>query len=540
MRGTEAGLRNFPLMLEKKTTQPHNALSGSDPQPAAGAGAPLARPGHTCWKLARATRTTLIVDAADYFRAAKQAMLTARHSIMLLGWDFDVRVEMEPDGKTLEGPNRIGRFLNWLARSRPDLSIHLLKWDIGALYALGRGQTPLFLFDWLWAKNVHFRLDRVHPPLGAHHMKLLVVDDAIAFCGGIDMTQGRWDRRTHTEADPARRTPRGRLLPPWHDATSCVTGPAAKALGELARQRWQKATGETLAPPPEVAPVWPQLVTDMREVDVAIARTVARTVSRHGDWPQIGEIRKLTFAMIAAARHSLYIENQYLASRRIAEALAKRLRQPEGPEVVLVMPLVADGWLEAKTMDSARVRLMHLLKRADRHGRLRLYYPVNDAGTPIYVHAKIMIADDAALKIGSANLNNRSMGYDTECDLMIEAAGQSDPEAVRMAIRQRRDDLIGEHLGVEPARFSAMVQEKGSLIAAIEALNAGKAGRGGRGLLPLPLRELTAEEEFFAETDLVDPERPRPFVELVASLWRGRRRRKPTHGAARRNGGGRS
>ena len=32
--------------------------------------------------------------------------------------------------------------------------------------------------------------------------------------------------------------------------------------------------------------------------------------------------------------------------------------------------------------------------------------------------------DDTLLRIGSANINNRSMGFDTECDLSLEAAGR--------------------------------------------------------------------------------------------------------------------
>ena len=37
------------------------------------------------------------------------------------------------------------------------------------------------------------------------------------------------------------------------------------------------------------------------------------------------------------------------------------------------------------------------------------------------VHSKVMIVDDTLLRVGSANLNNRSMGTDTECDLALEA-----------------------------------------------------------------------------------------------------------------------
>ena len=66
------------------------------------------RPGRSCWRIEPAERFALIIDAADYFRHAKAAMLKARSRIMLIGWDFDVRVELEPEKQTLEGPTGWG------------------------------------------------------------------------------------------------------------------------------------------------------------------------------------------------------------------------------------------------------------------------------------------------------------------------------------------------------------------------------------------------------------------------------------------------
>ncbi len=93
--------------------------------------------------------------------------------------------------------------------------------------------------------------------------------------------------------------------------------------------------------------------------------------------------------------------------------MAARLREPDGPEIVVVNPETADGWLEEKAMGSARARLLRLVRAADRFGRFRLYTPVAAGGTPIYVHAKVLVMDDRLLRIGSSNLNNRSLGYDT-------------------------------------------------------------------------------------------------------------------------------
>src|SRR5690606_9645133 len=131
---------------------------------------------------------------------------------------------------------------------------------------------------------------------------------------------------------------------------------------------------------------------------------------------------------IARARRMIYCESQYFASRRIAEAIAERPAEPGGPDVVIVNPESADGVLGTNTMDTARARLLSLVDTADIHRRFRIYSPVTAGGEPIYVHAKILVIDDALLRVGSSNLNNRSMGFDTECDLIIEADGQKDAQ----------------------------------------------------------------------------------------------------------------
>lgn len=469
-------------------------------------------PGEACWTRARANRLGVIVDGADFFRAAKHAMLNARRSIYLIGWDFDARVKLEPEGRTLEGPDRIGKFLNWLAKHREGLDVRILKWDIGLMESLARGETGALILNWLLHDRVNITLDGAHPPGAAHHMKILVVDDAIAFCGGIDITMGRWDTRTHDERRPGRRSPSGRGLKPWHDATTCFDGTAARALGDLARIRWLAATGDRLQPPGPAEPVWPEGVeVHFRDIDIGIARTIPEYRDQH----QVCEIENATLAIIRAAQRNLYIESQYLASRKITDAICARLREPDGPDVVIVNPEISEGWLRAKAMDGARARMVALLREADLHGRFFMSYPVNAAGSPIYVHAKIMIADDRILKIGSSNLNNRSMGYDTECDIVIEA-GEDEP-ARRRTIAAIRDGLVGEHLSRPAEEVAAALQAHDDrLLAAISSLHGGE-----RDLRTLPDRPLSPDEEALAESEMADPIRPVGVREMLTSVLRG-------------------
>ena len=471
--------------------------------------APLLQPGHNCWRITQADRAAVVVDAADYYRLARGAMLKARQQIMLVGWDFDTRIfldrETSSDKRTDGVPNELGPFIQWLAKHRPGLNIHILKWDVGALKLIGRGTTLLRLARWAWHKRITFKLDGAHAVGASHHQKILVIDDALAFCGGIDMTADRWDTRAHKPDDPGRRRPTTRRrYAPWHDGTMAVDGEAAKALGELARTRWESAGGAPLPAPDQGETLWPEdLEPQFRNVSLGIARTRG-AFDKHED---IRENERLFLDLIRTARHSIYAENQYFASRKIAEAIAERLKEPDGPEFVLVNPCTANGWLEEEVMGAARSELMRSLAQVDRHRRFRIYTPVNQAGEDIYVHAKITIVDGRIIRVGSSNMNNRSMGLDSECDLLIDAAHPGNDEAGPM-IEAIRADLMAEHLGVDPAEVQRVLEETGSLIRTVESL------RGqGRTLKPFTPPELNELEKKIAHSQTLDPERPEELFE---------------------------
>jgi len=485
----------------------------------------LPEPGRNCWRIARADRAALVVDAADYFRLARQAMLKARSQILLIGWDFDTRIVLDHKAKD-DPPAKLGPFISWLAKNRPDLKIHILKWDLGAVKLLGRGSTLFRLARWAWDKRIFFKLDGAHSIGASHHQKILVIDDALAFCGGIDMTASRWDTREHKDRDKMRKRPTtGRLYGPWHDATMAVEGPAARALGELSRERWRAAGGSPIHAPQAQGDPWPDaLEPAFRDVDVAIART-------RGAWngiKAVREIEALFVDLIAAARRFVYVENQFFASRVIGKAILARLAEPDGPEFVIVNPKKTDGWVEDKVMSPARARLMRLIAKADRHGRFRIYTPVTRGGEDIYVHSKIVVADDIRLRVGSANMNNRSMGLDSECDLLIDSRTGQNAGAGK-AVAALRAGLIAEHLDVAPEEVDARLAATGSLIATIEALRG-----SGRTLMPYCAPEPSAAEAAIAASEALDPEssgedfepqaRPGLFAGLRSAMRLGPRR----------------
>lgn len=448
--------------------------------------------GRTCWQVPTADRFAVIIDGADYLRHVKAAMLRAQRRIILVGWDFDAGTTFEQGQTTLPGPNQLGAFLYWLLWKRAGLQIYVLKSNLRLLPLfddLWYGITPVSLLNRFSGRRIRFAVDGAHPAGAVHHQKIIVIDDAVAFCGGIDLTIGRWDTSDHLDDNPLRTA-----YGPRHEVATAMDGAAAGALGELARDRWRAATGQNMPALDVAHSPWPRgLEPQLRDVEVGIARTIPALPEND----EVREVEALNLAAIEAAEHTIYLENQYLASRTLVEALIRRLGERGGPEIVIILPRRSESALEIQSMDSARSALIAELWSADTHGHLGIYWPVTGNGTPIYVHSKVIVVDDRLLRIGSSNLNNRSMGFDSECDVAIEA----DSDARRALIAQIRRVLISEHLGVPVADFDAAVPDNGSFLTAVETL------RGdGRTVEPMTADVVADEAGPLAENDLMDPD----------------------------------
>lgn len=470
------------------------------------------QPGHNAWRIEKAEALAFLVDGDEYFNRLSQTLPLARRSIRIVGWDFNPRIKLQPHDE-----RDLGEFLHALVERCPELEVHILVWAMGPVYS----SHSLQLFtqeDWSGHPRIHLRFDARHPLRGSHHQKMVTVDDTVAFVGGIDLTGGRWDTPLHPAECPLRVKPNGESYGPVHDVQMMVSGPAARAVADLVRWRWKKATGEDLPSLKVERAPWPgDVAADMTGCEVAIGRTVPLFAG----FRQRRETIRLTHDAIAAARRHIYIEAQYLASFSVGAALARRLGEPDGPEILILVTQSSRGLLEQFVMAHNRDRLVRRLKKADRFDRLRVMYPVvprEDGGEcEVLVHSKVLIIDDTVARVGSSNLNNRSEGLDTECDIAVEAQD----ETGRQAVAAFRDRLLGEHLDAPADQVSRVICEKGSLIAAVEVLNCKPRGmrvcivRGG-GTAPL------------FGTSILDPKRPfRPLRKaraLLSSalLWLGR------------------
>lgn len=464
-------------------------------------------PGETCWRTEHADRVALLIDTEAYYSALNEAMGKATRSILILGWGFDPRARLFPDGyDSPEDSDEVGRVLLRLAEDRPELDIRLLIWKSALPIAASQEFFPHKARKWFEGSRVKFHLDD-QVPLGAcHHQKVVIVDDRLAFCGGGDIGVDRWDTVRHLDHDRRRVMPDQECHAPRHEVMMMVDGGAARALGDLFRERWLDMTGDAIQPPrPAEADPWPaHAPAEILDAKVSIVRTRPGWRGQR----RVEEILSLTLACIAAAKDIIYLENQYFTSPLVAEALAARLAEPDGPEVVLVTTGAAPSWFDRLTMDRPRGAMVWRLRDADRFGRFRAYFPTTARGAKIIVHAKTSVFDDRMIRVGSANLNNRSFGFDTECELAVEG----ETVAARRNIAAFRDRSLGHFLGCSGEAMARARGEHGGLIPAIDALN-----REGR-LTRIDPRRQTRLAAFLAEFHLGDPCD-------VSDSWRPGRRR---------------
>ena len=460
-------------------------------------------PGENCWQVTDAKRIAFLIDGESYFRALADACEAAQKTIHIIGWDIDSRIRLRRGDNDRQ--ENLQQFIERLAQEKPDLNIYILEWDFAMLYSMERELWPRLSLDWQTHERIHFELDDCHPVGASHHQKIVVIDDRVAFVGGLDLASCRWDTPEHRPEDP-ERTDNGTAYGPFHDVQMMVDGDAAEQLGVLARGRWERATGERVSALYGADPAaWPERITpDLENAGLAILLTQPAYDGR----PEVREIEQFYVEAIGQAARFIYLENQYLTSHVIGTALEKSLEKPHGPEIVIVLPKACFGWLERETMGAMRQRLLKRLYEADHQHRLKVCYPDRkDLGSAIInVHSKILIIDDTILTIGSANLNNRSMGFDSECNLALSAENQAHAAEAITSLRNR---LLAEHLGCEPEKIGRKFQESGSLLSAIAAV-----AQPGRSLKDLPEIGDTLLPENLSPDVLIDPERPLDLEDL--------------------------
>jgi phosphatidylserine/phosphatidylglycerophosphate/cardiolipin synthase-like enzyme len=164
-------------------------------------------------------------------------------------------------------------------------------------------------------------------------------------------------------------------------------------------------------------------------------------------------------------------------------------------------------------MAALRTLLLQKLRAADAHGRFQAWYPDMPGENGFELHSKLMIVDDEWLRVGSANFANRSMGLDTECDLVIGARGDS---AARAAIAAARTTLLAEHLDVSEQDVREALAIQGSLGATVATL----AKESGRSLRRFERLDEPSAAIVALANGVTDPEGPIFVEELITGRSR--------------------
>ncbi len=252
-----------------------------------------------------------------------------------------------------------------------------------------------------------------------HHQKVAVIDRKVTYLGGLDLDDRRWDTPSHRRASSET----------WHDIQLTVRS-AALADNVSKHMESFRDVVEGMTPAPKLPPILRRTLSARIRGRPALLAPAERC----------REIEAALLDAIAGARQSIYIETQFLRDRHVARALARAARSNPSLRLMVVLPAAPeDVAFEGTTRSDARfgeflqARCIRKLRRAFR-GRLALASPVRPVvangdgrdvlhGSPlIYVHAKVCIVDDETVILGSANLNGRSLRWDTELAVSLHDA----------------------------------------------------------------------------------------------------------------------
>lgn len=382
-----------------------------DPPPDSGLwaeGDPPPRPGN---------ELEVLVDGERAIAEILTALRSARSHVHIAGWHITPAFELSRDGGE---PAALRDVLAELAE-RVDVRVLVWAGPPAPVFEPKRSDVKQMRDELTRDSKVRCMLDARERTMHCHHEKLVIVDDEVAFVGGIDLTSlsgDRWDSDAH-EAD-------GRLG--WHDVATRLRGPAVADVAEHFRARWQEVAKEPLPAPVRQPPVG--------GTEVQLLRTVPDGTY---DFVPKGDFRILDAYVRAlrSAQRLIYLENQFLWSTEIAELIAAKLEDPPTPDfrVLLVLPARPNNGA-----DTTRGQLGRLEEASGDSGRLlpvTIRCRTGERTHALYVHAKVGIVDDRWLTVGSANLNEHSLFNDTEVNVLTCDADLA---------RRTRLELWAEHL----------------------------------------------------------------------------------------------
>lgn len=378
----------------------------------------------------------VLVDGAEALPRIVEELGRARSHVHLSGWFFT-------PGFALDRQQPPTLLRNLLADLAERIEVRVLAWA-GAplpLFHPSRGTVRRMREVLCAGTRIVCALDSRERPLHCHHEKTIVIDDEVAFVGGIDLTDDAGDRLDSPE-HPAR----GAVG--WHDAAARITGPAVEDVASHFRLRWHEVTGERLDPT-RAGPA-PVRAPATGTTTLQITRTVPERLYRALPRGEFGIVESYLGAL-RGARRLVHIETQYLWSPEIARVLAAKLREPPSPEFRLVLVLPERPYSGGEDTRGAIAELA--AADAGRGGFVACCLAARRGAVadPIYVHAKIAVVDDEWLTLGSANLNDHSLFNDTEVNVVALDPGLA--RATRLRLWAEHLECSAEEAAGDPRRL---------------------------------------------------------------------------------------
>jgi hypothetical protein len=277
----------------------------------------------------------------------------------------------------------------------------------------------------------------VEVQIASYHQKFAVVDDAVAFIGGMNAKGVDWDTSAHRVYEHRRmdfgdsQTQRQEVMTkdseptfgPRKDYIVRIEGPAVQDAAEVFQQRWAYQIDQGAD--------YSQHCTDFLvdrsqpEAPGGIQVQVTATLPEPFHEQAIGET---WFNAVANADRYIFVEDQYWRIPMLVDVIMDRMAEVPGLRLLVVTKPVSE-WLDpgCEWTHATHQQLMAAFPSRYRTYQLRAFDTVVTWGwdetesrfKDMDLHSKLLIVDDQFLSVGSANKNNRGIVYEGELNLAV-------------------------------------------------------------------------------------------------------------------------